>query len=81
METRVGGPDDRATWPAHWRAIRTAAVWLVIVVVIVGGGAFLPRPDALLPRIAMEALIGLAAVVVASSLADRVNAWWERRHE
>jgi hypothetical protein len=70
---------DRDDWPAYWRAIRTAAVWAVVIVLIVGGGAVLPRPDAPLPAIAVEVLIGVAVVTVATVLARRVNDWWERR--
>ena len=71
---------DRAAWSGYWRAIRTAAVWLLVAVVIVGGGALLPRPDGFLPRIAMESLIGLAVAVLATYLARHLNAWWEARH-
>jgi hypothetical protein len=70
---------DREEWPRYWRAIRTAVVWLLVVVVIVGGGAFLPRPEGVVPRVAMEFLIGFAVVLVATLLAKRVNAWWEER--
>ena len=70
---------DREDWPAYWRAIRTAAVWMVVIVILVGGGALVPRPDGLLPRIAMDVLIGLLVVAVATFLVRRVNDWWERR--
>jgi hypothetical protein len=69
---------DRDDWPAYWRAMRTAAVWLVVIVIIVGGGTLLPRPDGLLSAIAVEALIGLLVVLVATFLARHVNAWWDR---
>ena len=80
----MAGPDrerypDRAAWPGYWRAIRTALAWLVAVVVIIGGGALLPRPDGLAGRVAMEVLIGLVAAGVATFLAARVNAWWDRQ--
>ncbi len=70
---------DREAWPGYWRAIRVASVWLLVVVVIVGGGTFLPRPDGVLPRVAMEFLIGFAVILLATLLASRVNAWWEER--
>jgi hypothetical protein len=78
------GPDDdtypdREAWPAYWRAIRTAAMWLLVAVVIVGGGAFLPRPEGFMAEIAMDVLIGFCVVVVATFLATRVNAWWQER--
>lgn len=70
---------DRDDWPAYWGAIRTAAVWLVVIVVIVGGGALLPRPDGLLPAIAVEVAIGILVVTVATLLVRRVNARRDRR--
>lgn len=79
--TNRGADDhpDRESWPGYWRTIRTAVVWLLVVVVIVGGGAFLPRPQDVVPRVAMEFVIGFAVVLVATLLAKRVNAWWEER--
>jgi hypothetical protein len=74
------GYPDRQAWPGYWRAIRTAAVWLLVGLVVIGGGAFLPRPDGLLARFVMEALIGLAAIALATFLAARANAWWDRKH-
>jgi hypothetical protein len=68
---------DREDWPAYWRVMRTAAVWLLVIAVIVGGSAYLPRPDGLLPRIAVEVLIAVLVVMVGRFLASRVNAWWE----
>lgn len=70
---------DREAWPKHWRAIRTAAVWLLAISAIVGGGALLPPPNGLSLQIAMEVAIGLTAAVVAMFLACRVIAWWGRR--
>ncbi len=77
-DSRDGYP-DREAWPGYWRAIRTAAVWLLVGVLIVGGGAFLPRPGGLFASFAMELLIGLAAVAVATFLSNRVDAWWRKR--
>ena len=71
---------DRDAWPRYWRTIRTAAVWLLVIVVIIGGGALLPRPAELMPQIAVEAAIGALAAVVATFLSNRVNAWWLERH-
>jgi hypothetical protein len=70
---------DREAWPGYWRAVRVAVVWLLVAVVIVGGGAFLPRPEGVVPRVAMEFLIGFAVILVATLVAGRVNAWWEAR--
>ncbi len=70
---------DRASWPAYWRGIRTATVWSLVIAVIVGGGALLPRPEGLAPGIAIEALIGLVATFLATFLANRVDAWWDAR--
>ena len=76
----MGGTQDpdRERWPEYWRMIRTVAVWLVTIVVVVGFGAFLPRPDGVVPGIAVGALIGPAVVVVATTISRRVDAWWER---
>ncbi len=73
------GYPDREAWPGYWRAVRTAAVWLLVGLVVIGGGTFLPRPDDVLARFVMEALIGLAAVAVATFLSNRVDAWWQKR--
>lgn len=75
------GPDypDQAEWPRYWRAIRTLAVSAVAVMVIIGGGSYLPRPDALAPRIAVEFALGLLAVTASALLSRRINEWWERR--
>ena len=70
---------DREDWPVYWRAMRTAAVWLLVIAVIVGGTTHLPRPDGLLPRIAMDVLIAVLVVTVGRFLASRLNAWWETR--
>lgn len=75
----TGDHPDRAEWPRYWRAIRLAAVWVVTVLVVVGATSFLPRPDSLPTRIAMELIIGVAVVSLATRLARRTEAWRERR--
>jgi hypothetical protein len=78
----VGGDPhpDRDAWPGYWRGIRKAGVWLAVIIVIVGGGTLLPRPDDQVPRVAVDVAIGLLAAVVATFLASRVEAWWGERH-
>ena len=71
---------DRDEWPGYWRGIRTAGVWLAVIIVIVGGGSLLPRPDEHLPRIAVDVAIGLTAAAVATFLASRAESWWRARH-
>jgi hypothetical protein len=70
---------DRDEWPRYWDTIRAAVVWLLVAVVIVGGGALLPRPDGRMPQIAADVLIGILVLVVATFVATRVNAWWKER--
>lgn len=71
---------DRDAWAGYWRAIRTAGVWLAVIIVIVGGGSLLPRPDDNLQRIAVDVAIGITTAVVATFLASRVESWWRARH-
>lgn len=70
---------DRADWPGYWRAIRNGGVMLVTGAIVVAAAAFIPRPDGLIERIAMEVVIGAVAVAVAVQVRPRVDAWWERR--
>jgi hypothetical protein len=70
---------DRDAWPGYWRAIRTAGAWMIVIVIVFGIGAFIPRPEGRLPAIAIEMVIGLLIAVIATTFARRVNAWWDRR--
>lgn len=73
------GYPDRDEWPRYWDAIRTAAIWLLVAIVIVGGSALLPRPDGLVPQVAVDVAIGIVVIVVATFVASRVTAWWKER--
>ena len=70
---------DRAEWPRYWRAIRFVAMSLLVAVVIVGGAAFLPRPDSFPLRIVTEIVIGGIAVAISTWLARRLERRRERR--
>ena len=76
----TGGTEhpDRERWPHYWRMVRTLAVWLVTIAVVVGFGALQPRPDGAAPVIAVDVLIGLAVLLIATVVSGRVEAWWER---
>jgi hypothetical protein len=72
---------DRERWPAYWRAIRTVAIWLVIAVVVVGGGTTILRPADDLGGIAVRFAIGVVAALVSTVLARLVNDRWDRRRK
>ena len=70
---------DHAEWPRYWLAIRFAAVSLLVAIVIVGGAAFLPRPESLPLRIVIDLVIAGIAVAITTSLARRIESWRKRR--
>jgi hypothetical protein len=70
---------DRDQWPVYWRAIRTAVVWLLTAIVVVGGGITILEPADDLTGLAARFGIGLVAVTVSTWLARLVNDRWDRR--
>lgn len=70
---------DRAEWPRYWRMIRSGVTALVVIVVVVGGAAFLPRPSDPVWRGVTGAAVAIVAALASAAAIRAVNAWWARR--